>query len=56
MMAKREHAKNLTPILEKCLEESVSYFESKYQKYTERINTEKIKEILNQERKDYLNH
>jgi N6-L-threonylcarbamoyladenine synthase len=45
MMAKREHAKNLTPLLEKCLEESgIVNLEEKIKLKDQKI--EKIKEIL----------
>ena len=45
MMAKREHAKNLTPLLEKCLEES-GIIELKNGNEKIKIPEEKIKEIL----------
>ncbi len=43
MMAKREHAKNLTPLLEKCLKDSKIDFSK--EKISEK-NLEKAKEIL----------
>jgi N6-L-threonylcarbamoyladenine synthase len=45
MMAKREHVKNLTPILEKCLEESKIVELNKSTKLSEE-KTEKVKNIL----------
>ncbi len=45
MMAKREHAKNLVPLLEKCLEESGIVDLSENTRLSE-SKTEKIKEIL----------
>ncbi len=46
-MAKREHAKNLTPLLEKCLAEAGLFKNKKQNLNTGKI--EKIKEILNRE-------
>lgn len=46
-MAKREHAKNLTPLLEKCLAEASLLKEKKQEISAEKIS--KIKEILNRE-------
>lgn len=46
-MAKREHAKNLTPLLEKCLAEAGLFKNEKQNLQAEKI--EQIKEILNRE-------
>ena len=48
MMAKREHTKNLLPLLKKCLEES-DFFKLKVGDEKLKVNTEKIKEILSRE-------
>jgi N6-L-threonylcarbamoyladenine synthase len=48
MMAKREHTKNLIPLLKKCLEES-DFFKLKVGDEKLKVNTEKIKEILSRE-------
>jgi N6-L-threonylcarbamoyladenine synthase len=48
MMAKREHTKNLLPLLKKCLEEA-AFFKLKVSDEKLKVNIEKIKEILSRE-------
>ena len=52
MLAKREHAKNLVPLFEKCLQESLLYIENK--EAVKQINLEKISEILVREDNLYV--